>query len=185
MIIDRTSPTFTAYAENIAPAVNAHILTILNRNTARVIRVWKVNFYVSSEAAVAGVLCKLRLSRITSLVALSGGAAITPTLHDNNDTLSATIDTRTLPSNVITVVSHYRIALISSDEAVVTTFDEDSEASEHFPREGTVLYKADIDSSKPIVLRTDGTTHQGLTIQNLVGAVGNIGAYIEFTDDAN
>ena len=175
---------YIAFTFDQAPAVNKHMITILNRNSAQIVRIWRANMYVSSQVAVAGVLLKARCLRITSLVALSGGVAITPVEMDTNDPLPASIDARTGPTNVITVVGEFKRFLMSSDEAVVTTLDADAYAAELFPRDTAALLKFDLPLAKPLTLRTDGTTFQGFSIQNLVGAVGNIGLETLFTVSA-
>ena len=133
-VVYRQAPTFVAATTTIVPAV-AHLFTLLNKNSAKVIRVYRANAYISDETAVTGVLLKLSLERVTSTVALSGGNAVTPTQFDTNDTLPASIDAMSKPTNTITTVREIKRFLLSGDEAVVATLDADAFSSEVFPQE--------------------------------------------------
>jgi hypothetical protein len=177
----RQLPTFIAHVVDITPAANAFLLAILNRNAGKVVRVWRANMFISSETAVTGVLLKARLVRISATVPLSGGTAVTPTQMDTNDSLPANIDIQTRPTSGITVVSEFGRFLLSSDEAVVSTLDADAFSAEVFPRDLWSLYDVSLPMTKPLTLRTDGTTFQGFAIQNLVGAVGFVGIRVLFT----
>jgi hypothetical protein len=163
------------------PAVNAYLIALLNRNTAKVVRVWRANVYVSSEASVTGVLLKASLVRISATAALSGGVSVTPVQMDTVDTLPANVDIQTKPTSAITVVGEFKRFLLSGDEAVVTTLDADAFAAEVFPRDAYSLFECPGGMVKPLVLRSDGTTHQGFAVQCLAGAVGNVGLQVVFT----
>lgn len=174
-------PTFVANIVDVTPAANAHMLTILNRNPAKVIRVWSVNYYVSSETAVTGVLLKARAVLVTATAALSGGTAVTPVSLDPQDTLPTGIDIMSKPTSTLTVVGEVRRWLLSGDEAVVTTWDADALASELLPLDSFPVLCYNLPNTKPITLRTDGTTFRGFSIQHLTGTVGYLGASILFT----
>jgi hypothetical protein len=177
----RQLPTFIASATDIPPAANAYMIAILNRNTAKVVRIWRANMYISSATAVTGVLLTACLARISATVALSGGYAVTPVQMDSQDSLPANIDIWTKPTSTITVVGEFGRFLLSGDEAAVSTLDADAFAAEVFPRDTHALYSCDIPFTKPLTLRTDGTTFEGFAIQNLVGAVGYVGLQVLFT----
>lgn len=179
----RREPTFIAHAFDVVPAANAHMIALLNRNKDKVVRIYGANMYISSEAAVTGVLLKARLIRISATVALSGGTAVTPVLMDTAEPLPANIDIQTKPTSAITVVGEIQRFLLSGDEAVVTTWDADALASEVLPRMTDWLYSVAYPFVKPLTLRTDGVTHEGVSIQNLVGTVGNCGLSLLFTVD--
>jgi len=177
----RQLPTFIALAYDIVPAANAYMIALLNRNSAKVVRIWRANMYISSATAVTGVLLTARLVRISATAALSGGTAVTPVQMDTQDTLPANIDIQTKPTSTITVVGEFKRFLLSGDEAVVSTLDADAFAAEVFPRDAHTLLEFNIPMTKPLTLRTDGVTFQGFAIQNLVGAVGYVGLQILFT----
>lgn len=174
-------PTFVAAAVDVVPAANAYLIVLLNRNPAKAVRVWRANVYISSEVAVTGVLLKARLLRVTATAALSGGTAVTPVEMDTTDPLPSNIDVQVKPTTLLTNIGELKRFLLSGDEAVVATLDADAFAAEVFPRDDHALYDLDIATLKPITLRTDGTTHQGFAVQNLVGAVGNVGLQVWFT----
>lgn len=182
-IVHRAQPSFTVFQEGVVPAANKYMLAILNRNTAKVVRVWRIWGYISSTAAVTGVLLQFRLGRITSTVALSGGTSITPAVHDTNEAFPASIDVMTGPTNAITYVSSIRRCSMSGDEAVVSTDDADMKAFQELVRDDKVIFKAYSPFVKPITLRTNGTTHEGFGFQQSVGTVGNLGIICEFTVD--
>jgi hypothetical protein len=177
----RQLPTFIAHAYDIAPAANAYMIALLNRNSAKVVRIWRANMYISSATAVTGVLLTASLVRISATAALSGGTAVTPVQMDTQDTLPANIDIQTKPTSTITVVGEFKRFLLSSDEAAVSTLDADAFAAEVFPRDANALLEFNIPMTKPLTLRTDGVTFQGFAIQNLVGAAGLVGLQILFT----
>ena len=188
MSLSSLLPTWIASAFDIAPpGQNILYIAITNRNAGRVIRVRQVNFYVSSEVAVAGVLIVARLGKRTGQTIAFAGTAITPIQMDTNDSIAFNgadnIDVLRLPTGGNGARTEFKNIILSSDEAVVTTLDADAYSSELFPRDTSALIKFENTLKKPLVLRTDGTTFQGCEIVHVApaGAVGNVGVEILFT----
>lgn len=180
----RQPPSFTAAAFNIAPGNNAYMMAVLNRNTGKVVRIWRANVYISSEAAVTGVLLKFEFRRISATVSLSGGTTVTAAQHDTNDSLAASIDIMTKPTNTITDSGLFKTLIISGDECAVSTFDSDATSSQQFPRDNSAAFMAEFPLVKPVVLRTNGTTHEGFAIKHILNqTIGNVGLEMTFTVD--
>lgn len=175
----RSEAAFIAIIEGITPLAGLRLLTILNRNTAKVVRVYGVNVYHQQTATVTGVLTQQALRIITATVALAGGTAVTPVMMDTNFSLPANIDVRSQTTTTLTLVGELSRLIISGDETEVSTGDADAFAAEWAPRHW--LWKTDNPLLMPVTLRTDGTTHQGLTLNNLAGTTGILSAIIYFT----
>jgi len=177
----RQMPTFYIFAQGVVPAVG-RLITVLNRNTAtKVCRIWRANMYVSINTVVTGVVLQARIDRCTHTAALSGGTAVTPILADTAESFPANIDVMTRATNAITSVGGIKQFMMSSDEAVVTTYDADALSSEEFPRDTYALFKCDIPLVKPIVLRPQATVFEGFNIEGLAGTFGNLGLEILMT----
>lgn len=179
----RQQPTYFIFAEGITPAVG-RLITVLNRHASKVCRIWRANMYISTNTPVAGVLLRARIDRCTHTSALSGGTAVTPIQADTTDgALASGIDVMTRATNSITSVGGIKQFMLSSEEAVVTTLNANSEAGEAYPRDTYCLYKQDIAFAKPITLRPQGSVFEGFNIEGLSGTVGNLGLEILMTVD--
>lgn len=174
--------SYIAHVVNVTPAVNAFLLSVQNNSLTLRVRVWRADVYISAETAVAGVLLQPRLTRSLVPGALSGGIAVTPSNMDPIITLNAAITVRALHT-AIGVFDEFRRALLSGDEAVVTTLDADALSAEELPR--IPFWQAEPPTFTPITLPPwDGVGNRWVcSIQNLLGAVGNVGVALWFTTE--
>lgn len=177
----RQMPTYFAGGVDIVPGTNAHLITILNRHNSKVVRLWRVNVYISSDAAVTGVFLKMQALRVTATATLSGGTAVTAVLADKSDPALSSIDIMTKPTSTLTADGILKTFFMSGDEALVSTLDADTFSSQMFPRDGSALICPVHPLVKPITLRPQVSTFEGFSIQNLVGTVGNVGLELAFT----
>lgn len=177
----RQEPTYWAYGTVTAAVAN--LFAILNRNTAKVVKIYRVNVFLSQLSAITGTLWQGEIRRVTATAALSGGTAITPIKLDTTDPDLTNVDVRTSPTTTLTTVGTFKSIIMSNDEPTVTTLDADAYATQVFPRDAYSVLSFDIPSCKPIVLRTNGTTHEGLCIAGTSGTVGTIGISVLFTYD--
>ena len=185
----RREPTFFATTLTFADALTNGLklfLTILNRLTTKVVRIHSANVYTSSAGATAAALVKLALERITFTEALrlnNVGTAITPTKMDTNDSVTfndnfnPAIDVVVESGAAVTTVREIKRIVFSTDEPVVTTLDMDAYHAEVFPRKKASVFKHHFYMAKPFALRTNGTTHEGITWRGLDSTAGGLMAF--------
>jgi hypothetical protein len=121
--------TFTATSLVTAIGTNKSMLSIYNPTAStKILKLREVYIRNAQTTAVTGVVAQFQLLRWAHTTAPTAGTAITPALHDTNDTLGAGIDVRTggtLGGTEETVPLD--IMRISSDEWGTGTADVESQ----------------------------------------------------------
>lgn len=161
-------PTYTAWANDVAPAASKHMLTIFNAAASGVVvEIYDLRAFLLQLAAVTGVTLRWDILKAS---ASSAGTTITPEKYDSGAAaLPAGVTVRT--NGTVTAGARLKGLIMSGEE--ITTAQAPMVRSE-----GVDLLPAlKNPKAKPIVLREG----EGLTVQNITSStVGTFGLSVTF-----
>jgi hypothetical protein len=161
------APTYTAWANDVAPAASKHMITIFNASgSGVVVEIYNLHARLLQIAAVTGVTLRWDVLKAS---AASSGTVITPELFDSGAAaLPAGVTVRTNG----TVTAGARISALATAGEEITTGQTNLAA-----RGVDLLPMLDRPKAKPLVLREG----EGLTVQNVTSStVGTFGLSITF-----
>jgi hypothetical protein len=187
--MDARLPSYVLRYAATTPTTADQLISLINTDTIGVVHIWGVNVCIGKLDAVTGVLCQFTLNRfLTTSANWTGGTDITSTIVplDTTDTLLSTVSARGKPTySGWTGVQALSTTIMSQNDPTVSVLDADSQAAELFPRQQIWWWRNDWPLFKPIFLRSDGTTHEGLTIDCTTGdpAGSNVEATFLFTTE--
>jgi hypothetical protein len=171
-VYSKGAPTFVAFASAVAPAANKSMISILNTEANKVVRISKMFLINTQTGAVTGVVNIFQWLRMTGH---SLGTAITPQSKDTADTIPSGITVRTggtIAGEVAAILEQWKW---SSDEWGAGALD--TEANDHAFQQSIPLLDRKPDE-KPWTLRTN----QGFTLKQTVGTtVGTFDIALFFT----
>jgi hypothetical protein len=161
------SPTYSAWANDVAPAASKHMLTLFNAaGSGVVVKVHALRAYLLQIAAVTGVTLRWDVLKAS---ASSAGTAITPDKWDSgNAALPAGVTARTNG----TVTAGNRLA------GMIVSGEEHTTALPMRMAEGIDLMPFGLVKSNPLTLREG----EGITVQNVTSStVGTFGLLVLFS----
>ena len=172
-------PTYVLSDFNIAYPSPSY--AILNRDSTKVLRIWEFSVYQSAITDSVTLLKTLGIVRIESVNALNLLTTFDVMKMDENDpAFPAAIDR----GGILGAINYTRLGEIKrflESEATITvsTLNANTFAAEVFPRKASPLssqvMEINFQLAKPLVLRTDGTTFQGMELRAfVVSGSGNI-----------
>lgn len=162
------APTYTAWANDVAPAASKHMLTIFNAAASGVVvEIYDLRAVLLQIAAVTGVTLRWDILKAS---AASAGTTITPEKHDSGSAaLPAGVTVRT--GGTVTGGSRLSGLIVSGEE--ITTAQAPMVRAEG----QDLLPQLNRPKCKPIVLREG----EGLTVQNVTSStVGTFGLSVTF-----
>lgn len=170
--------TFTVVATNVAIGNLKSMLSILNADGSRVLRIHRVSLRNVQVSSVTGVAADFRLRRITGH---SGGTLVTPEAHDTNDAIDADMTVRTGATVSGEAATFIDRAIWASDEWGPGTADVES--LDHAMQQLTPGWDFTAFSAlKPLVLRPG----QGLTVKcETNSTAGTFDVVMVITDEAS
>jgi hypothetical protein len=164
-----TGPTYTAWANDVAPAASKHMLTLFNGvGSGVVVEVYDLRAVLLQIAAVTGATLRWDVLKCS---ASSAGTTVTPELFDSG---SAAIPAQVVARTGATVTAGTRLfgAIIAGEE--ITTAQTNLAGNPGID----LLPMLNRPKAKPIVLREG----QGITVQNVTSSViGTFGLSVTFT----
>jgi hypothetical protein len=164
-----TGPTYTAWANDVAPAASKHMLTLFNgAGSGSIIEIYDLRAVLLQTAAVTGVTLRWDVLKCS---ASSAGTTLTPELFDSG---AAAIPAQIVARTGATVTAGARLfaATIASEE--ITTAQTNLAGNLGI----NLLPMLNLPKAKPIVLREG----QGITVQNITSSViGTFGLSVTFT----
>lgn len=165
--------SFEAYSPATAPAANKSMISILNADATKLVKIRAIYLTNVQTTAVTGVMLNFQLNRITGH---SAGTLLTAFPYDTSLTLDADITVRT-GSTVAGEGSTIRRWIWSSDERGVGTLDR--EGFDYGFQEAFPIFKQEM-STGPLVLRQN----QGITLkQTISSTVGTWDINVIFTQE--
>lgn len=162
------APTYTAWANDVAPAASKHMLTIFNAAASGVVvEIYDLRAILLQIAAVTGATLRWDILKCS---AASAGTTITPELHDSGAaSLPAGVTVRT--NGTVTAGNRLGGVIMSGEE--ITTAQAPMVRADG----QDLLPQLKNPKAKPIVLREG----QGLTVQNVTSnTVGTFGLSVTF-----
>lgn len=165
--------TFEAYAQGIAPAANKSMISILNADASRIVKIRAIYLTNVQTTAVTGAMLNFNLNRITGH---SAGTVLNPLAYDLSAPIDADITVRT-GATVSGESSTIRRWVWSSDEHGVGTLDQ--EGSDYNKMALLPIWKQEFPCA-PLLLRQN----QGITLKQTVSStVGSFDINIIFTQE--
>jgi hypothetical protein len=164
------APTYSAWANDVAPAASKHMLTLFNASASGVVvKVLALRAYLLQTAAVTGAVLRWDVLKAS---ASSAGTTITPEKWDSGATaLPAEVTVRTGG----TVTSGNRLA------GMIVSGEEHTTALPQRLAEGVDLMPFGLLKGNPFTLREG----QGITVQNVTSSVvGTFGVIAVFSVEA-
>lgn len=168
VVTQEQAPSYTAWANDVAPAASKHMLTIFNASgSGVVVEVHALRAYLLQIAAVTGAALRWDVLKAS---ASSAGTAITPEKHDSGSAaLPAGVTVRT--NGTVTGGNRLSGVIMSGEE--LTTAQAPMVRAEG----QDLLPQLKNPKVKPIVLREG----EGLTVQNVTSnTVGTFGLSVTF-----
>lgn len=165
--LDNT-PTYTAWANDVAPAASKHMITIFNAAASGVVvEIYALQAILLQTAAVTGVVLRWDIVKAS---ASSAGTTITPEKHDSGSAaLPAGVTVRT--NGTVTAGSRLSGTIMSGEE--LTT----AQAPQLRAEWQDLLPSLKNPKCKPIILREG----EGLSVQNITSStVGTFGLSVTF-----
>jgi hypothetical protein len=161
--------SYTAWANDVAPAASKHMLTLFNAaGSGVIVEVHDLRAILLQIAAVTGAVLRWDVHKCS---AASAGTVITPELHDSGSlpALPAGVTVRT--NGTVTAGNRLSGYIVSGEE--ITTAQAPVVRAEGFD----LLPQLKNPKVKPIVLREG----QGITVQNVTSStVGTFGLSVTF-----
>lgn len=161
------APTYSAWANDIAPAANKHLLTIFNGvGSGKVVKIHALLARSLQTSAVTGVVLRWDILKAS---AASGGTSITPEQWDS--------DADALPGG-IAVLTNGTVTATNRLAGIVMSSEEHTTALPQRTAEGVELLPLDRLKANPFTLREG----EGLTVQNITSStVGIFGILCVFS----
>lgn len=160
-------PTYSAWANDVAPAASKHMLTLFNgAGSGVVVKLHALRAYLLQIAAVTGVTLRWDVLKAS---ASSAGTVITP---DKWDSANAAIPAAVVARTGATVTVGNRLA------GMIVSGEEHTTALPMRMAEGIDLMPFNLIKGNPLTLREG----EGITIQNVTSStVGTFGLLAVFT----
>lgn len=173
---DMQKATFILGSTSIAIGNNKSMLSLLNADATKIVRLREVLIYNSATSAVTGIIGDFQLFRFTGH---SGGTSLTPASYDTSDSLDSDITARTGGTISGESASALRRWLMSTDDWGTGT--NDVEATDHTSQNwGLPLYKHDSPFQRAITLRQN----QGIHLKHVINSTaGSFDVYFVFTEE--
>lgn len=168
-MIDGRLPSYIIQKQPATDLVEGeYAIGILNRDPTKQVAVWAFNMSLGQIGAVTGALSRFTAHRFTSLVTLSGGTDVSSSVvnMDESEPLAATVDIRTKFTNVVVEGTAFTTTTLSVDEPTISTLDMDGYGAAVLTRTQHYWFRVHEAIFKPLILRSDGTTHQGFCIKD-------------------
>jgi hypothetical protein len=165
--MDERLPSYVTRCVAANPGNGDYLITLQNQDPIGVVHVWGVNCCIGNFDVVTGVLIRVVLNRGTTTATLAGGTDLTSSIvkMDTTDTLLSTIYSRSMTTTTISNKLSYATLILSQDNPTVSTLDADMQIADLGSRNQMFWHRGDWPLVKPIFLRSDGTTHDVLTIE--------------------
>ena len=167
VVTQEHAPTYTAWANDVAPAASKHMITLFNAAASGVIvEVYDLRAYLLQIASATGVTLRWDIVKCS---AASVGTTITPELHDSGAAaLPAGVTVRT--GGTVTAGNRLGGIIVAGEEITTAQTNLNAVGYDLLP----MLKNA---KAKPIVLREG----QGISVQNITSStVGTFGLSVTF-----
>lgn len=173
-VVDTRPATFIAHADNITIGNNKSMISILNADASKIVRIHQIIVVNNQTTAVTGIMSEFTVLRITGH---SAGTSITPLSYDTTDSLDADITVRTGSTVSGEGTLSYKKWKQSSDEYGVGATDVES--FDAAIQRVFAMYERG-SQLKPITLRQN----EGITVKHIFNSTaGSFSLYLVFTQE--
>jgi hypothetical protein len=168
--------TYIVGSTSIAIGNNKSMLSLLNADAAKIVKLREVLLYNTATSAITGIAGIFNLFRFTGH---SGGTSLTPESYDTSDSLDADITARTGSTITGESASALRRWVVSTDDWGPGTLDVEG-SDQSAQKWGTPLYQHNSPFQKPITLRQNEGVHLKHTVSS---TAGTFDIYFVFTEE--